>query len=918
MAYSRESMLGLGTDAPPDKLGDNAFYLKNMFPASPSSVRPRYGSTKIAAFSLALDLVSVPSSQRIIYYYSVADDPSMTVFVVCTSQLVTDLGGGDYTVESHIESIFEFYPGETVYSGAINTVTSISQFSIITRPDGFGINLPTGTQFGQRFYLYYPDLRPIVLMQVPSSPPGLLQRIDCGIQPPVAAPYCSASSTDATNLVYSAEQASLNIYDIGFSYFSSARNQWSQPSPTTRYTIPASPTPPKKILVNGFFQCRDNPDDNLIDYLVVGCRAATSTGLQAVFPDTYVPIANTTIGTGQITQGSFTLTGIATTFLTDLTTGDIVVLDGNSYVIASVADNTHATMYQAALVTDAGPMNIDRAPRFLLDLSPDQLSGGYDLNALASAMYIPPTVKYNAHFGEGIWLAGQRAEISNDAIGLTVSPALLVGTVAVTQFSATVTGTSTRFQDQLRPYDAVSINGITFIVGTISSQTSMIMTSGWPDASASNIKATRLYRGLPYARITSSSLFFTTTYLYQKLIVDGNFIGTIFDVDPSLTMAWLESDTLLEVTSPTTDWAIVGLSDRLWRSGYTTSGPGNAPATFPETVQLKDFVLFTQALDQGQQLTGLLATMDELRVAFDSCYVRMVGGNETTVPAPDLRQYWGESGCIAPRSLCRAPTGEMGWIGIEGVFIDAGSGPRNICAELGCTQLFRGGQWIARADIPTMVMAYSRELNAFIFANFTINGVAGWWGAVFLAPQYGIFLCDNQLFTSNLLEYSNGAGRAKMLAGDNLGRLKWFLDDETLLDISMDTDTPTSYICVWREGYNKRDDGSMFTLCRVRMPGIICPSPVGAFNNSLAFDLQFYRTNFVQRETQYLDTDATYTVPVASLQLTPDCSISLNQNFARYHSMAISYESTAGAVTNTGQVARPMEITQWLELEANE
>lgn len=918
MAYSRTATLGLNTDAPPDKLGDNAFYLKNMFPSSPSSVRPRAGSTKIAAFSLALNISPVPASQRIIYYYSIADDPSLTVFVVCTSQLVTDLGAGVYTVESHIESVFEFYPGETVYTGAINTVTAVSQTTIITRPDGFGVNLPTGTQFGQRFYIYYPDLRPMVLMQVQSSPAGLLQRIDCGIQPPVAAPYAQASSTNSTNLTYSVDQASLNIYDIGFCYFSSARNIWSQPSPTIRYTLPASPTPPKKILVNGFFQCRDDPDFNLIDYLVVGVRAATSTGLQALFPNTYIPIANTGIGTGRITQGGFILTGIGTTFLADLTIGDIVVLDGNPYVIASVTDDTHAVMYQAALNTDAGPMNIFRAPRFLLDLTPDQLSAGYDLNALASAMYIPPAVKYNVRFGEEIWMAGQRPEITDNSIGLTVSPALLTGTLAVGLSSADLVGTGTHFTTQLRPYDSVNINGTPMNVGTITDDTHIIFTSAWPGKEASNLIGTRLYRGLPYARITSSSLFFTTTYLYQKLIVDGNFIGTIFDVDPTLTMAYLEGDTLLEVTVPTTDWAIVGLSDRLWRSGYSSSAPANTPTTFPETVQLKDFVLFTQALDQGQQLTGMLATMDELRVAFDSCYVKMTGGNEIGVPAPDLRQYWGESGCIAPRSLCRAPTGEMGWIGIEGIFIDSGSGPRNICAELGCTQLFRGGQWIARADIPTMVMAYSREWNAFIFGNFTINGVAGWWGAVFLAPQYGIFLCDNQLFTSNVLEYSNGAGRAKMLAGDNLGRLKWFLDDETLLDIGMTTDSTTSYICIWREGYNKRDDGSMFTLCRVRVPAIICPAPIGAFNNSLAFTLDFYRTNFIQREAQYLDSNAEYTVLVTSLQLTPDCSINIDPNFARYHSMAISYESTAGAVTNTSQVARPMEITQWIELEANE
>lgn len=917
MAFIRTTMNGLDTDSPPIALGDKALFTQNMMPASATSVRPRYGSTSLQTFEQGT------VSARIVFAYAEAADPSMTVFIVCTSQLVTGSGPSRVT-ETNIEAVFEFYPGETVYNYTVAQTGRKYSIFALDRFDDFETNLPTAVQFGQRLYLYYPDQRPILLMEGPGTTrPGILIKIDCGIQAPVSQPYLTTSTTNANNLVYDANTASLNNLQIGYSYFSSARNSFSQPSPLAQYSIPNS-SPVKKILINGFWPSRDDAELNLIDYIVVGVQSGINTGMMALFPDTYIsitPVALTGIVT--TTLGSFALTGTSTLFLTELGVGDIVIILGassNSYTISAIADNTHATMFQAGLETFSTlPGEGERAPRTLFDLSPGQLALGFDLNALASALYIPPSVASCERFGEGIWMGRQRKEITATSVTVSVDPPSL-GLVGVTNGTVNITGTN--FDTLLMPFDTVSINTgavtTTVTIATITSATTATLLYNWADTTATNAQATRLYRNLPLTRITTATPgVFSTAHLHMRFFYKGAFLGTVFDVDVFGQTIWIIGENL-GTFADTTLWSLRGLNDRIWRTGYTNAAPGNTPTTFPETVQLQDFVLFSQAIDQGQQFNGLLSTLDELRVAFDSCFVRVVGGNEIGVPLPDLRTYYGLAGCIAPRSLCRAPTGEMAWISIEGIMIDTASGPRNVAAELGCQALFRGGQWIAREDLPNIVMCYSRELNGFIFANFTINGEAGWWGIVTLSPQYGIFLCNNQLFTSNILEFSNQAGRAKLLGGDNRGRLKWFADDLTLLDVSMTDDVSRSYTCIWQEGYNAKEDDESWSVGRVKFPGIIIPFLENPAEGGAGFLLRLIRTNFAERELGYLGSDDLYTTPVSIDYLQPNAAMGIPPNMAKYQSVGVAFDSTFGSVTNNGRVSRPMEIPKWIAMEGED
>lgn len=916
MAVSRTTFGGINTDSPPDQLGNGALYLKNLVPSSAQSVRPRPGVDLLKNIGT---IHTSSTAQRRINVAAFAGDVNFTTFIVCTNIIV----GTD--VPSYIEGIFECHLGESVYNSVVGAGGLVSTITLTgTTP---GLYLPTAVQFGNRAFVYYPDHRPIVVQEFESG--GGVAGIECGIQASVAGPSVIESATNANNIAYDSAIPSLNLMQIGYCYYSSARNVYSQPSPLTTYTIPATP---KKLSIAGFFNCRDTNSNYLIDFIVVCVRSGINGGLMAVWPEMAVSIDPVVLaGSVAITSGGFTVTGTLTTFLdpdTGFVIGDTIFIDNVSYTVKAIADNTHLTTYQASTETVSN-FTYYRGPRILFDLSPDQLSIGIDLNALAGAMWIPPAVRYCERYGERIWLAAQLQTITFGTTTLTVQKAALDGTLAFTNGSAAIVGTGTNFSGadgQLEPFDTIAIyadntndpgNPIQYVVGTINSDTSATMTSAWsPFPSTSNLKAARIFRGNVSARLETNADAFTTAHLYMNVYVEGVFIGQIFDVLNSRT-AFLFGDVNTDY-SATANWELRGNNDRIFPSSYSTAAFGTVPTVFPECVQLNDYQLLTQALDQGQALTGLLSTLDELRIAFDSSFVRMIGGNETDTPAPNLRQYYGLAGCIAPRSLCKAPSGEMAWIGVEGIFIDAMgtsyaasmSGIKNVCTELGCQALFRGGQWIARADIPNMVMTYSRELTAFIFSNFTINGESGWWGMLAMSPQYGIFLFNNQLVTSNMIEYLNN-GRGEILGGDGIGRIKRFLYDKTLVDISPLNTSTAPYTCQWRSGYDGKNN-EQWEISRVD-PVMIAPD-----TTTIAGTLDFFRTDFMERESSYLPSGAQYSVAFTVSDLMPVNRVPINPNRARYHSIAVSFLSTAGAVTPANQVCRPMECVAINALESRD
>lgn len=72
------------------------------------------------------------------------------------------------------------------------------------------------------------------------------------------------------------------------------------------------------------------------------------------------------------------------------------------------------------------------------------------------------------------------------------STTILSGFLTVTQGNATITGTSTRFADQLTPGDSVVIRGMTYKVLSIASQTTMYVSPEYRGASGSNIVCTKV------------------------------------------------------------------------------------------------------------------------------------------------------------------------------------------------------------------------------------------------------------------------------------------------------------------------------------------------------------------------------------------------------------------------------------------
>lgn len=897
----------LNTDLPPDQLGNGALFIQNMIAGSASSMRPRPGTTTFQ--SIAPN--SLISDQRTVYCGAISGDTSYTTFIYCMIRT----GGVSPTVI--VEAVFPVHMGKATYdtlSGSVNldAIKTLTYAAAGTYP-------PTCVQYGNKAFLYYPDQRPIMIMgnDTDSSPIA----IDCGIQPPIGPPGFVASSTNANNLVYSDTQASLNQIQFCYAYYSTARNVYSQPSPLAYYTIPASPDPPKKVIVTGFFQSRDSISDNLIDTIVVGARSGTNSGLMVLWPDMATSIDPVSLtGTVSVTNGSANLTGSGTVFLTEVKVGYFLIVNPGTFqqvfLVRTVTDDTHIVAWNLATSTISTAFM--RAPVIEFDLSPAQLQLGFDISALAGSLYVPPSVKYCERYGEEIWTGGQREQITfSGAPTITVTKSVL-GTADVTESSADVLGHGTSFTTQLRPLDNISINGNplsggTYLsAGTATDNTHLILTTA-AGITATGVPIARLWRQFQWARVTASTAIWGPQHLYFSLYVNGVFVGQIADIDSNGTDAYIANDVVEDISS-TSHFFLAGANDRLWRTAYDANTPGNTPTVFPECAQINYPQLLTQSLDQGQKLMGLKATEDELRIFFDNSVARMTGGNEVGEPLPDIRQYYGRAGTCSPRSIARAPTGETAWIGTEGIYIDTDNGASNAALNLGCQYLFRGLPWIARADLPNIAMSYSRAYNGFVFGPFTIAGVSGWWGLISYLPQPGIYLFDNQTITSNITEYINGNGEGVVLAGDSQGRIKHLLDDTVLTDVAaVRTDPAAAYICLWQSGFDSRQDGASWAPSRVKLPGLI---PQAA---TFDMTLRLWRSLYAMRDRTRmlaLDANSEYTVAITQPDTALDKWIPVNPNRTRFQSLGYQFSSTSGSYTSG--TARPMEMNHYLWAEASE
>ena len=215
-----------------------------------------------------------------------------------------------------------------------------------------GTAKPTaGVQFGDRFFCFYEDERPFYLYPGPDI--QKLIGVPAGIKPPTTAPTLTASVTNATNIQYNAQFP--NLY-FSYAFYSRGRVIYSQMSPVQTIVLT---NPPKKIVVSGFENPRDNATACAIDTIVIFCQSALNNGL--------------------------------------MNTGANMWIDCSDGVFTSKT--------------------------FTFDISGATLDQGYNGSDADPYFTIPPAMKYAAKSGNRLWMGGTRnkAAISGATVAVTAA-----------------------------------------------------------------------------------------------------------------------------------------------------------------------------------------------------------------------------------------------------------------------------------------------------------------------------------------------------------------------------------------------------------------------------------------------------------------------------------------------------------------
>ena len=101
MPEDRSIFLGLNTDAPPDRLENQAFRVKNVVPTSPTTIAPRGGTELVKHYQpMALG--------RPIVVDGLPGDLGGGVLVVCMN--VVDAGAGDGRLTQRVDGVYVFRP----------------------------------------------------------------------------------------------------------------------------------------------------------------------------------------------------------------------------------------------------------------------------------------------------------------------------------------------------------------------------------------------------------------------------------------------------------------------------------------------------------------------------------------------------------------------------------------------------------------------------------------------------------------------------------------------------------------------------------------------------------------------------------------------------------------------------------------
>lgn len=427
------------------------------------------------------------------------------------------------------------------------------------------------------------------------------------------------------------------------------------------------------------------------------------------------------------------------------------------------------------------------------------------------------------------------------------------------------------------------------------------------DGSTVIVEIGQMFRGRLRAKVTITGDVWNDSMFWMSLYVNGSNLGDVFD-RTGTTVLYLDRD-LPAAISSTDDFYLTGYNDRVYPSSYTTYQPGNIPTTFPECVNILQRQLLNPALETGRTMAGIKLTRDSLNLIFQDTIVQLSGGSEPNVPAPFFNQNFGQTGTVAARSITRDADGALGFWAQEGAMLANSASLTNIGEQLQCIKFSAGGQWIGVADIPTLVMVYSRGSQGFVYGNVTIDGAANFWGLVTFKPQFGIWIFSGQEITSNIISYPGTDGQDVVLCGDGFnGRVKRLLTPGSFVDVGLATDATAAYTCSWRGGWQGKPDGQYFNNALFRFVGGVVPG------EEARITLTQYRSNFLLRDLTDLPATDITTVDYDKVNF-PFNEQPLATGMTRFIAMQVSHESTSG-LSADGE--RPMEVAKWLIWERNE
>jgi hypothetical protein len=227
--------------------------------------------------------------------------------------------------------------------------------------------------------------------------------------------------------------------------------------------------------------------------------------------------------------------------------------------------------------------------------------------------------------------------------------------------------------------------------------------------------------------------------------------------------------------------------------------------------------------------------------------------------------------------------------------------------QVGCRRLFRGEEWIDPASLENAVLCALDEWDGLLLAGLTINGDANQWAVFSRVMQTGFFLHSGLAPASNLLRYADDLGRDVVLMGDAAGRL-WRLLVRGVLSDPNSADVATPYTSRYRGGWDEsrvvRGAGEKLRYVaaqRIAIESAVLPTP-----SAVDIDYSLWRMDHPVRHPSDVTAAHTATGAIGPRAIMTDIPLALGAR--RFHSLELSFDSTAGASASGG---RPLELTRW-------